>query len=115
VITPLSVSANEFARRSKASHRSVLSEYDALRIGSQREAIDRVVEDVSREEAHPLVEWKLCYIKATRKEIPGTSSPYTATETVSIYIILKRQPRASSPQALNASSWTAPSMIGFQV
>lgn len=94
-ITPISVSAKEFAAESRAKGQlSVNKMYQALRTDAQREAVDRVLNDQRQEETNPNAAWELALIRPKIERIRGILK--NATETTNIRVILKRQPRPTT-------------------
>jgi type II secretory pathway pseudopilin PulG len=92
-IQPSSVSPSDFAAETKIARTpiSVNKAYGDLRVNSQRDAIDRILEDAKRQELNPFAEWKLAFIQANRKPVAGTFR--NAIETKDIRLIIKRMPR----------------------
>ncbi|QDS77305.1 hypothetical protein FKW77_004567 [Venturia effusa] len=89
---PFPVSAKEFnsENRSARSQVAPYKVYEHLRTDSQREAIDRLINNFKAHETNPNAVWEIAYIKANRVVIPGTWG--RAEETKDIRVIFKRYP-----------------------
>jgi hypothetical protein len=84
------VAQQRASARASRSSVSLDKAYDTLRTDSQRDAIDRVLEDLRRVERNPYAKWKLVYIKANRQPVLGTFGK--AVETKDIRVVFKRFP-----------------------
>lgn len=95
---PFPVSAKEFnsENRSARTRVSPYKAYEHLRTDSQREAIDRLINNFKAHETNPNAVWEIAYIKANRVVIPGTWG--RAEETKDIRVIFKRSPLPSGQQ-----------------
>lgn len=89
---PFPVSAKEFnsENRSARTQISTYKVYEHLRTDSQREAIDRLINNFKAHETNPNAVWEIAYIKANRAVIPRTRG--RAEETKDIRVIFKRSP-----------------------
>jgi hypothetical protein len=89
---PFTVSTKEFLFENKTARTKVspYKAYENLRTDSQREAIDRLINNYKANEQNPHAVWEIAYIKANRAPIPGTWG--RAEETKDIRVIFKRSP-----------------------
>jgi hypothetical protein len=76
-----------------------MSVYNALRTDSQRDAISKILQNQRIHETNPYASWDIIFIKPNRAPVTGTFG--RATETKSIRVILKRQPRTDPNVALS--------------